>query len=91
MKMLLLIKKSRMCTLNRKKILYNFASIIKSFRRETSISSSRFIGKQTKKKQCKEIALAFEIVRFLPLVLNIAEEPKWKTNKKRNWLTPIQT
>jgi hypothetical protein len=63
--------------MNQKKILYNFASIIKSLRRETSISSSsRFIGKQTKKKQCKEIALAFEIVRFLPLVLNIAEEPK---------------
>jgi hypothetical protein len=77
MKMLLLIKKSRMCTLNRKKILYNFASIIKSFRRETSISSSsRFIGKQTKKKQCKEIALEFEKVRFLPLVLYIAKEPK---------------
>jgi hypothetical protein len=25
------------------------------------------------------------------LVLYIAKEPKWKTNKKRNWLTPIQT
>jgi hypothetical protein len=25
------------------------------------------------------------------LVLYVAKEPKWKTHKKRNWLTPIQT